>query len=62
MLVKQFARRVVYKIGVIIMLENVDFIVLLFILGGIIYGIATLGFWFAFGVAIVYFLVRVIGI
>jgi len=44
------------------MLENVDLLVLLFILGGIIYGIATLGFWFAFGVAIVHFLVRVIGI
>lgn len=40
------------------MQDTFDFLVMLFILGGVVYGIATLGFWFAFAVAIVYFWLR----
>jgi len=35
-----------------------DAILILFILGGIVYGIFTLGFWFAFAVAIVWLWLR----
>ena len=41
------------------MQDTIDFLVLLFILGGVIYGIVTLGFWFAFGVDLIYFWLRV---
>lgn len=36
------------------MQELIDWTVILLIGGGIIYGLVTVGFWFAFGLAIVY--------
>jgi hypothetical protein len=38
----------------IIMQDFIDWTVTLLILGGIVYGLATIGFWFAFGIAVLY--------
>jgi len=40
------------------MQDLIDFSVLVFILGGVVYGLVTLGFWFAFVLAIFYIWMR----